>query len=142
MAKNISGAELELTGADAELLNTVISLDPALQATAYALKLRVEHNEQCSYPITAREDLFEAFDGDELHLNGHLITLDAIEEYVDEHLLPINNDRELASAVYLAFLRCSTEFSWAQQAPTHAHKLLDRVSKVHGGNLSQHAERH
>lgn len=129
MNEKMTGQALMLSADDADIMNTVLSLDPIMQVTAFALKLRKEHDPRCSYPIEKKSSLFEAFDGDELVLNGHQINLSTIEEYVDDHLLPILDDRELASAVYLAVSRCSAEFAWAQAAPTNARELLELVER-------------
>lgn len=140
MTDNITGSALALSPEDTDILNTVLSLDPIMQVTAFALKLRKENNSQCSYPISERANLFDAFPGDEVILNGHRINLATIKRYVDDRLLPIHDDHDLASAVYLALSRCNAEFSWAQAAPSNASELLELVKSQASENTVQDTE--
>jgi hypothetical protein len=115
-------------GDDVELLVTTLDLAPDLKVCALALKHHRDRNSS-KYPLGSTDDLLSLFDGEQIEVLGHQIDRKHIERYVDPELFPIENDRALAAAVYLALSQCNTEMAWALQGPPHAYELLALAEK-------------
>ena len=120
---------VEFDEKDLSALTDVVNLTPEL--TLCTLVLRKAREAKMRYPIKSHKPLIALLGKKKsIEVLGHRFSRAHIERYITDELLPIADQAELTSAVYLGLCRCRTDMMWASAAPTHASALLKEHAKI------------
>lgn len=114
---------------DVDLLEEAVNLLPEIRLCALALKQ--SRRLKVAYPIKNHKGLNELLDGEKIIKKGrHSFSPPHIKHYVTKEQFPINNEADLASAVYLGLCRCNEDMKWAAKAPKNAKELMEITEKM------------
>lgn len=114
---------------DVDTLVSVLGIVPELVIAAAAVKRRRQLG--LEYPMTSTKHVSRLYDNDQTTIGGHRVAADTVERYLAD-AYPIENDEELARAVYLALNRCNSDVAWALQGPTHGKDLIQEIETLQG----------
>lgn len=108
---------------DLDILNTALSYNPELCLCAAILK--EVKNKKVSFPIQDPNPLIELLPRKTTFVNGHVLNKKTISMYLKEEFLPIKDEKELISKLYLSMMCCKRDMDWVANAPKEPIKVLN-----------------
>jgi hypothetical protein len=104
-----TAGEIDLSGADADLLDLVLCVYPDLRITAYLGQLA--RSRHLPYPVTGVDVLVDGLAGERLELGEHVVDATTLREAMAGTDFPLAHEGELLSAVHRALVRCRVQES-------------------------------
>lgn len=113
---------------DVEIMDLVLDQVPELRICAGIV--REARKRKLTYPMTDCNGLVKLLPEKNIVVEGHNIRPAFIKRYMSKEYFPIDNERELITRCYTAFMRCKDDVAWAMRAPSYAQSLLDEVAHI------------